>query len=195
MHLDGEWADVELINGKRYTCGYCGTNTSGDGGYILQRTRIDRLHAEEAAWVIICTSCNQPTYINPEEDIQVPSPKIVDKVEYLPDSLNSLFNETREAISAGLYNSSVLLCRKMLMNLAVLEGAQENKSFLSYVNYFEDNGFITVKMKPWVDKIRTIGNTATHEIPDIKKADALIAFEFLVMLLKLIYEFPSKMQL
>jgi hypothetical protein len=194
MHLNGDWLETDDITGIKYTCGYCGSETSGDGGYPLERQHSTHYYKEVVAYVIICTSCNQPTYLFQEEGIQVPSPKLVANVEHLPASLSTLFNETREAISAGLYNSTVLLCRKMLMNLAVLEGADENQSFLFYVDYFVNNDFITVKMRPWVDKIRLIGNTATHEIPDIQKEDAYIAFEFLVMLLKMIYEFPNKMQ-
>ena len=65
-----------------------------------------------------------------------------------------------------------MLARKVLMNLAVLEGAQENKPFLYYVNYLADNGFVPKKGKPWVDKIRELGNEATHEIKLVSAEDA-----------------------
>lgn len=195
MYLNGEWHGAQDIYGKKYICGYCGAETSSSGGYIHQKRSEDYGFIEEGAYVLICTSCNQPTYLYEDLNIQVPNGKIVTNVEHLPESLKKLLSETREAISLGLYNSTVLLCRKMLMNLAVQEGAEENKSFAFYVDYIENNDFITAKMKPWVDRIRKIGNTATHEIPDISKEDANMAFEFLIMLLKLVYEFPNKMQL
>ncbi|MBH0156780.1 DUF4145 domain-containing protein [Fictibacillus sp. 5RED26] len=193
MFLNGEWLDTQDISGQKYTCGHCGTETASSGGYVLQRMNKDGFY-DDGSYILICTACNQPTFLLSDLGIQIPNSKVVTNIEHLPGSLGKLYSETREAISSGLFNSTVLLCRKMLMNLAVLEGAEENKTFAYYVDYIETNGYITVKMKPWVDKIRLIGNTATHEIPDINKEDAYNAFEFLVMLLKLVYEFPAKMQ-
>lgn len=194
MYLHGEWLGTHVISGQKYICGHCGTETASSGGYIHQISNEFGFY-EHGAYVLICTACNQPTYVYDDLDIQVPNTKMVANVEHLPESLEKLLSETREAISSGLYNSTVLLCRKMLMNLAVQEGAEENKSFAFYVDYIENNDYITAKIKPWVNRIRQIGNTATHEIPDISKEDAYMAFEFLIMLLKLVYEFPNKMQL
>ncbi|WP_261133050.1 DUF4145 domain-containing protein [Bacillus sp. Marseille-Q3570] len=193
MSLQGEWRALEDIYGQKYTCGHCNTETSAIGGYVLQR-RDEQGFWEEGSYLLVCTGCNFPTFLQADLSIQIPNPKVLSNVEHLPESLAKLFRETREAISSDLYNSTVLLCRKMLMNLAVQEGAEENKTFVFYVNYIEENAYITVKMKPWVDKIRRIGNTATHEIPDVSKEEAFVAFEFLVMLLKLAYEFPVKME-
>lgn len=57
-----------------------------------------------------------------------------------------------------------MVTRKVLMNLAVLEGAAANKTFKFYVDYLSNNGFVPKKGQPWVDKIREKGNEATHEI-------------------------------
>ncbi|WP_316571327.1 DUF4145 domain-containing protein [Neobacillus sp. YIM B06451] len=194
MYFHGEWLGKGTIIGQKYVCGYCGTETSSSGGYNFQQRNEKFGFYEQVAFILICTSCNFPTFLTEDYTLQVPQPKMVANVENLPPPLAILLNETRKAISAELYNSTVLLCRKMLMNLAVLEGADKNKSFVYYVDYLERHDFITAKMKPWVDRIRQIGNTATHEIPDISKEDAYMSFEFLIMLLKLVYEFPHKMQ-
>lgn len=191
MFLDGEWLDTEIITGQKYICGHCGTETGSSGGYTLEYFD-PHFGKVNAGYILICTTCNFPTFKNDSK--QVPHPKTVITVEHLPESLEKLFLETRDTISSGLFNSTVLLCRKMLMNLAVQEGADENKNFAYYVDYIENNGLITNKMKPWVDRIRLIGNTATHEIPDVSQDDAQLSFDFLVMLLKLVYEFPNKMQ-
>lgn len=191
---NGHWDDAKSINGQKYTCGYCGTETTSRGGYTYREKNVSYGgFFVNGMYILICTNCNQPTYIYEKYGIQVPVPNIKETIENLPEALDRLYNETRKAFSSGLYNATVLLCRKMLMNLAVQEGAEENKNFAFYVDYMQSNGYITPKMKPWVDEIRKIGNTATHEIPDVSKDEAISAFEFLVMLLKIIYEFPSKM--
>lgn len=193
MRLQGVWKNTENISAINYKCGFCGTVTAPYGGYsCIQRTIRD---GEITAYILICTTCNKPTYYTLglfKE--QVPGPAIGEKIGYLPDDLDSLYNEIRNCLSVGSYTASVLLARKMLMNIAVSEGAKENMSFYDYITYLEDHGFITNKMKPWVDYIRKIGNVATHEIPDISKDDALKTLEFTSMLLKLVYEFPNKMQ-
>jgi hypothetical protein len=46
--------------------------------------------------------------------------------------------------------------------------------------------------KGWVDHIRKKGNEATHEISPMSKADANDLITFPEMLLKFVYEFPSR---
>jgi len=187
LYLNGNWENRQKVEGKSYTCGHCGVKTSSNGGYKNIGRNIHTDSPENKAYIYICASCNYPTLVQSKKDYQVPHPKVADDVKNLPPVLESLFKEVREALSAGLYNSSVLLGRKMLMNIAVEEGAEESKSYAHYVSYLESNGLITNSMKPWVDQIRKIGNTATHEVPDVKKDDAYMSFEFLTMMLKLVY--------
>ncbi len=46
--------------------------------------------------------------------------------------------------------------------------------------------------KDWIDKIRSHGNEATHEIVIKNQADSEEIMTFLEMLLKFIYEFPAR---
>ena len=80
------------------------------------------------------------------------------------------------------------------MHIAVEQGAQQNKSFVEYVDYLVQNHFAPPKSQPWVDRIRQKGNEANHEIRIMQKADAQEIMTFLEMLLKFIYEFPQKAQ-
>ena len=77
------------------------------------------------------------------------------------------------------------------MNIAVEQGADENKSFKHYVDFLADNGFIPPNGKSWVDYIRTRGNEATHEIALMNNEDATALISFVEMLLRFIYEFPE----
>ena len=84
-----------------------------------------------------------------------------------------------------------MLCRKMLMNIAVTEGADEGLKFIEYIDYLSNLGFIPPKGRHWVDHIRKKGNEATHEIALMQEQDAKDLIVFTEMLLKFIYEFPS----
>jgi Domain of unknown function (DUF4145) len=78
------------------------------------------------------------------------------------------------------------------MNIAVHLGAPEGNSFMSYVQYLADKGYVPPDGKGWVDHIRKKGNEANHEIKLMNKTDAEDLIVFSEMLLKFIYEFPKR---
>ena len=103
-----------------------------------------------------------------------------------------LYDEARNCTSASCYTAAVLICRKLLMNIAVSQGAKPGETFISYVNYLAEDGYVPPNGKGWVDHIRKKGNEATHEIALMSQADAQELISFSEMLLKFIYEFPSR---
>ena len=60
------------------------------------------------------------------------------------------------------------------------------------VEYLAANGFVPPNGRGWVDHIRKKGNEATHEIVFMTDKDAQELLAFSEMLLKFIYEFPSR---
>ncbi len=78
------------------------------------------------------------------------------------------------------------------MNIAVSQGAAEGESFLSYVSYLADKGYVPPNGKHWVDHIRKKGNEANHEIALMDKGNAIELLEFCEMLLKFVFEFPNR---
>ena len=78
------------------------------------------------------------------------------------------------------------------MHIAVHVGAVAGHSFVSYVDFLVENHYAPPKSKDWIDKIRSHGNEATHEIVIKTQADAEEIMTFLEMLLKFIYEFPAR---
>jgi hypothetical protein len=85
-----------------------------------------------------------------------------------------------------------MLCRKVLMSIAVEKGASEGLRFIEYVNYLEANGYVPPGGKGWVDAIRKQGNDANHKIAPMIPSDASTLIEFTAMLLKIVYEFPAR---
>ena len=71
----------------------------------------------------------------------------------------------------------------------------KSKQFIYYVNYLSDNGYVPPNGKVWVDKIRNLGNEATHKLEVKSKEDAELAITFTSMLLKFIYEFPKLLEI
>jgi hypothetical protein len=72
------------------------------------------------------------------------------------------------------------------------KGAKEGTSFVSYVDYLANNGYVSPGSTEWVDEIREIGNDANHEIFDITPDEARSAVDFVSMLLQIVYEFPER---
>lgn len=90
------------------------------------------------------------------------------------------------------FTACVLACRKLLIHLAVQEGAKPNLSFVDYIDYLANKGYVPPNGKIWVDHIRKKGNEANHEIVLMSQDDARELLSFVEMLLKFMYEFPAR---
>ena len=174
------WQNLNKIESRSYTCGYCGNVVASASGYFLEGSP-DRIR--------ICPHCQKPTYFG-EKQVPGVAPGIA--VANLPKDIEALYNEARYCVAIGSYTSAVLTCRKLLMSIAVSEKAKPGESFISYVEYLANNGFVPPNGRGWVDHIRTKGNEANHEIALMKKEDAEELISFSEMLLKFIYEFPAR---
>jgi hypothetical protein len=174
---------ISPMGPQAYTCGYCGKHTGPNTGYFSS----DGLQRR----IFICTFCSQPTYFD-QKLKQYPGEKFGNTVESLPKDVDSLYAEARSSISAGAYTGATLICRKILMHIAVEKGAAKDKSFQFYVEYLASAGYVPPDGKGWVDHIRAKGNEATHEIVVTQEADAKELLSFLEMLLRFVYEFPAR---
>ncbi|WP_074847302.1 DUF4145 domain-containing protein [Pseudomonas marginalis] len=175
------WMNVMQITSKKYQCGFCSNMVASSLGYFSGQNQ----------FIYICTHCFNPTYWGNDAP-QFPGLLPGSPVANLPESIEALYNEARQCAAAGAFTGAVLLCRKLLMNIGVAQGAPEGEPFISYVNYLANAGFIPPNGRGWVDHIRKKGNEATHEIALMSGGDAVDLISFAEMLMKFIYEFPSK---
>lgn len=175
------WNNIHGIASSKFRCGFCGFNVANDRGYS---------HSSSAIRIVLCPHCDKPSFF--EYTNQVPGVVPGSEVGHLPAELESLYREARNCCGVGAFTASVLASRKMLMNIAVKQGAKEGAKFIEYVTYLADNGYIPPNGKGWVDHIRKKGNEATHEIALMTQADAEELVAFTEMLLKFIYEFPAR---
>lgn len=176
------WNSVGGIGARQFRCGHCGFKVANDKGYH---------HNDPNRRIYVCPNCDKPTYFY-AGSLQLPGVVPGNEVEHLPADLASLYKEARNCCGIGAYTASVLASRKMLMNIAVQQGAKEGLKFIEYVDHLAATGFIPPNGRGWVDHIRRKGNEATHEIALMSQADAEELIAFTEMLLKFIYEFPAR---
>src|SRR5439155_24570066 len=133
------WTDPKTLHPVKYKCGYCGMNVSSEKGYsiFMSGNRNSQLGG-----VFICPECAGPTYFPPNEQRQIPGSGFGNDVAHVPSALHALYNEARNCVANGDNTASVLVCRKMLMNIAVQQGAEQNLRFIEYVDYLSEKGFV-----------------------------------------------------
>ena len=176
------WSGLGGIGSRQFRCGHCGYSVANDKGYH---------HENMQRRIYICPNCDKPTYFD-ERACAFPNVAPGNEVQHLPPELEQLYREARNCCSVSAFTASVLASRKMLMNIAVQQGAKEGLKFIEYVEYLATTGFIPPNGKGWVDHIRKKGNEATHEISLMTQPDAEELISFTEMLLKFIFEFPSR---
>ena len=180
------WQQIQSIGTKQFRCGYCGFNVANDKGYYYS----SRSHTTQKK-VYVCPNCNSATFFD-EGGKQFPGVSPGNEVTHLPHDLAELYREARNCCSVSAFTASVLASRKMLMNIAVAKDAPEGLRFIQYVEYLAESGYIPPNGRAWVDHIRRKGNEATHEISLMNQSDAEELIAFVEMLLKFVYEFPSR---
>jgi hypothetical protein len=165
------WMNELKIQGRVYVCAYCSAKVGPDKGLATSS------HPRKQLFLYFCSFCGQPTYFD-ENGRQFPGVRFGEPVSHLPTDIAQLYDEARGALSAQAYTPAVLACRKILMNVAVSLGDKAGDSFVSYVQFLAEKGYIPPNGRHWVDHIRTKSNEANHEIALMSKdeAEKLITF-------------------
>lgn len=177
------WRNVISLTPRQFVCGFCGSFVASAQGFFADTSPQTQIY--------ICPLCVKPTYF-PGAQAQIPGVAPGAEVLHLPEDVNGLYHEARNSVAAGSYTAAVLSCRKLLMHIAVAQGASTGKSFVEYVEHLANSGYVPPNGRGWVDHIRTKGNEANHEIRLMSRADAEELISFAEMLLKFIYEFPER---
>jgi DNA-directed RNA polymerase subunit RPC12/RpoP len=177
------WENLVTLSPKLYRCGHCSEKVSSEKGYYAKN---------EEGYIFVCPNCSRPTYFSGEK--QYPGSLFGEKVKDVPKDIEALYDEARQCFSVFSFTASVMACRKLIMHIAVQKGEKPNLSFKEYVEFLDAQHFIPPDGKTWVDHIRDKSNEANHEIKIMKKEDAEDLIIFIEMLLKFIYEFPSRIK-
>lgn len=187
MHMDhrftaaGHWSNPYNIAAAGFRCGYCSSDVAS--GLGLQTDG-------QNAFVRICPQCNGPTFFA-VDGVQWPGSKIGMPIGNLPADAGAVYEEARSSIAGNAFTGAVMLCRKILMHVAVEKGAKENLTFQHYVKWLIDERYAPRGAEEWLDYIRGRGNEANHEIVVMNKDDATGVLRFTEALLRGVYELPS----
>lgn len=185
--MDALWQNTSDLGSQKFRCGFCEREVASDVGYYSANPIPN---SPNLGIIYLCPHCEQPNYFH--SGFRVPAPVPGNNVEEVPPLVHDLYVEARRCVGVSAFTASVLVSRKILMNVAVSQGADAGQSFISYVEHLSSNGYVPPNGRGWVDHIRKRGNEATHEIAPKTEADAVELISFIEMLLKFIYEFPAK---
>ena len=109
-----------------------------------------------------------------------------------PADVAVAWEEAGLSFAAGAYTGSEMLCRKILMHVAVdRAGSESGKNFTDYVDDLESAGLLTTGLKPVVDLVRQRGNTANHHLAATTRDEAAQTMRITEHLLRGIYELPG----
>ncbi len=171
---------------KPLRCGHCGQSTTTAVIATAER-HVPISGRKESIYWLRCLSCHAGIVVNGYSVL--PGEPQGGDVEGLPHSVAAAWTEARAAASAGAFTAAELMCRKILMHVAVDKGAAENQNFAAYITYLDEQAkYVTPPMRPWVELIRVNGNVATHEIPATDAQRAAGTLTFTEQLLRLVYE-------
>lgn len=188
MSFDFVWQHAHPVGKHSFQCGYCGHMVDSDLGYFAPGR--DGVIAK----ILICPTCSNPTYFDGLEK-QHPSVRLGNQVNGISENgVLNLYNEARDCTSVGAYTAAFLLCRKILISIAVQHGADKGEGFVSCIGYLEEKGYVPPDGKKWVDAISKKGNEATHEIVLKTEKEGKQILHVVEMLLRFIYEFPSMLE-
>jgi len=169
---------------ETYVCGYCGTKVSGAvvARYDWEDSATNRYSNK---W-LLCTNCTKPS--SKINNTVYPGTPFGPTIQGLPSEVEASYNEARRCMEVNAYTAAELISRKILMHVAADKGAKEGESFVAYLTYLEEQGYVTPPMKGWVDLIRQHGNKSTHKLdsPEQKRARSTVMFT--AELLRLVYE-------
>jgi hypothetical protein len=182
---DRPWPQAQGVPSAGWKCGYCNREVASNQGFTGSQ------NAGSPPFIRFCSFCNGPTFFASDGSEYSPGAMPGNPVKHVPQELDSLFIEAREATAASAYTAAVMACRKMLMHIAVEKKAKEGLTFLDYVDYLATNGYVPPDGKVWVDYIRKRGNEANHQIVLMNREDAVALIGFVEILLRFIYELPK----
>jgi hypothetical protein len=164
----------------------CGSCSLGVAAEVVWQSKV---HTRRTA--MVCPSCAEPS-VRLASGAVYPTAPAGGTVKNLPADVEQAWREARTAHAVAAYTASEIMCRKILMHLAVdVAQSKAGKTFVDYIDDLERAGYIATGLTPTVDTIRGRGNAANHELPASTEAESLTTLGITEHLLTSIYAFAA----
>lgn len=177
------------------------SETLPTGGKTLSPLPKNFTHSvkQKRAW-LMCPSCHAGavatgSYFDVVECLPAALPYRVP--ENLPEDVAHTWGEALSCFSGGSYTACALMCRKLLLHMAVDKGLEpgdgNGPNFADCLKHLVREGYVTQRQADgWADLVRQWGNMATHEVAPIDRATADRSLQFTLQLLEMVYSFQTE---
>lgn len=182
---------------KAYVCGWCGRSVSTSTGLYKHEEwmSIDSigpfLPNRRTTDIRVCPECWVGTTFL-DEKLQLPAAVNGDNLDPSDkgeevEMIVSLYNEARVALSRRAPSCAVLMFRKLLMHIAVHQGAKIGLKFVQYVDYFKDENVVGKPQHEILDRIKDAGNIENHQIVRATPEQAEDLLDLATLLIRSVY--------
>lgn len=171
---------------RRFACGWCGSDVSSQVGVFKHEMSYPLLGMGPMTGpstfsrdIRVCVTCGGATTFVEKE--QYPGPLLGERFDPKDKSTEvkqiiALYDEACVALSQGGPSCAVLMFRKLLMHIAVEQGAKKGVKFVQYVEHLKDEGVVGKPQHDLATRIKDAGNEENHEVrrATVKEAEDLL---------------------
>jgi hypothetical protein len=177
--------------GMSITCGNCGLRV---GAQVVAEGSTNYGQLSAGVTWLRCPDCGGGN-VRAKDGSVWPVAPVLANVANLPEDVARAWKEAQSAYAVAAYTASEMMCRKILMHLAVgVASGKEGGTFKDFIDDLDVAGYISTGLKPAVEKVKNRGNTANHNLPASTEADSLMTLRITEHLLRSIYEIPGLVQ-
>jgi hypothetical protein len=178
------------------TCGHCGRAVGAEivydsvmWGNVKGSTYVPQTSA--GLW-LLCPYCGEGSVRARNSGMIYPAPRPGKTLEHSPVEVVRAWEEARSAYSVGAYAAAELMCRKILMHVAVAKRlVKAGQPFVSCMNALQSAGYITTGLEEVVDQMRDRGNVANHDLPASSEQESQVTLMITRHLMEALYELPG----
>jgi hypothetical protein len=152
---------------------------------------MNRFRNSEGVQWLRCPVCDDGILQTRDGAIWPPG-STVGPIANLPTDVAHAWKEAQLAHAVAAYTAAEMMCRKILMHLAVdVADGKPGGTFMSFIEALDEAGYIGTGLKPAIAKVKNRGNTANHELPASTQQESLSTLRITEHLLRSVYEIPD----
>ncbi len=184
-----QWMGTQPLPTHDWQCGYCGNQVATTVGY--QSGRQFNANPSQLLRIYICPHCQLPTMTTGDFYWRLPAYPPGTFIEHVPTQLAALYDEARAAAGANAHTAAVMVCRVLLMNIAVDRGAKKRQTYDFYINYLFEGHYLSPDGKQVAEYVKRLGNDANHKIVMMDSDASGAVIRIIEALFRQIYETPN----